>query len=133
MCVRVAIAGRQGGIEKPRGSSTAHGRAKGLEESVAGPSGGGGRERDILEHRGQGQVLTVFITSNQIPLHVYAVFCHNNYYILFFPLHVHCIHLARGMLRMRIPNIIYMSYLILDIHWNCCAQNTLYTFNVSIP
>ena len=41
-------------------------------------------------------MLTVFITSNQIPLHVYAVFCQ---------LHVHCIHLARGMMRMRIPSI----------------------------
>ena len=46
-------------------------------------------------------MLTVFITSNQIPLHVHAVFCHNNYYIT---LHVHCIHLARGMMRMRIPS-----------------------------
>ena len=34
------------------------------------------------------------ITSNQIPLHVHAVFCHNNYYIIVFPLHdtVHCIY-----------------------------------------
>ena len=54
-------------------------------------------------------MLTVFITSNQIPLH--AVFCHNNYYIIIvFPLHiimyvhVHCIQLARGMMRMRIPS-----------------------------
>ena len=44
-------------------------------------------------------MLTVFITSNQIPLHVHAVFCQ---------LHVHCIHLARGMMRMRIPS----SYMI---------------------
>ena len=36
------------GIEKPRGSGTARGRAKGLEENEAGPSGGGGRERGIL-------------------------------------------------------------------------------------
>ena len=41
-------------------------------------------------------MLPVFITSNQIPLHVHAVFCQ---------LHVHCIHLARGMMRMRIPSI----------------------------
>ena len=40
-------------------------------------------------------MLSVFITSNQIPLHVHAVFCQ---------LHVHCIHLARGMMRMRIPS-----------------------------
>ena len=40
-------------------------------------------------------MLPVFITSNQIPLHVHAVFCQ---------LHVHCIHLARGMMRMRIPS-----------------------------
>ena len=60
-------------------------------------------------------MLTVFITSNQIHLHVYAVFCHNNYYIFFFfPLHVHCtIHLARGMLRIRIPSIIKL-YVLLD-------------------
>ena len=36
-------------------------------------------------------MLTVFIRSNQIPLHVHAVFYHNNYYIIVFPLHVHCI------------------------------------------
>ena len=40
-------------------------------------------------------MLPVFITSNQIPLHVHAVFCQ---------LHVHCIHLARGMMRMHIPS-----------------------------
>ena len=79
-------------------------------------------------------MLTVFITSNQIPLHVHTVFCHN------ISLHVHCIidtidyvtgivgyvvysiyhrarcnvvysiyyciHLARGMMRMRIPSLI---------------------------
>ena len=49
-------------------------------------------------------MLTVFITSNKIPLHVHAVFCHNNYHIIVFPLRVHCIHLARGMMRMRIPS-----------------------------
>ena len=41
-------------------------------------------------------MLTVFITSNQIPLYVHAVFCHNNYYIIVFPLHVHCIHLREA-------------------------------------
>ena len=56
-------------------------------------------------------MLTVFIASNQIPLHVHAVFCHNNnyYYIIVFPLHVHCIHLARGMMRMRIPSNYYTN------------------------
>ena len=48
-------------------------------------------------------MLTVFFTSNQIPVHVYAVFCRKNI-IIYFPLHVHGIHLARGMLRMRIPS-----------------------------
>ena len=38
----------------PRGSRTAPGRAKGLEENGAGPSGGGGGERGIFKHRGQG-------------------------------------------------------------------------------
>ena len=33
------------------------GRAEGLEENGAGPSGGGGGERGILHHRGQGQAL----------------------------------------------------------------------------
>ena len=37
-----------------RGSWTAPGRAKGLEENGAGPSGGGGGERGIFKHRGQG-------------------------------------------------------------------------------
>ena len=54
-------------------------------------------------------MLTVFITSNQIPSDVHAVFCHNNYFILLFQLHVHCIHLARGMMRMRIPSIIILN------------------------
>ena len=45
-------------------------------------------------------MLTVFITSNQISLHVHAVFCQ---------LHVHCIHLAQGMMRMRIPSIYLCS------------------------
>ena len=37
----------------PRGSRTAPVRAKGLEE----PSGGGGGERDIFKHRGQGHCI----------------------------------------------------------------------------
>ena len=40
----------------PRGSRTAPGRAKGLEENGAGPSGGGGGERGIFKLRGQGQL-----------------------------------------------------------------------------
>ena len=45
----------------PRGSRTAPGRAKGLEENGAGPSGGGGGgERGIFKHRGQGQALWAF-------------------------------------------------------------------------
>ena len=47
-------------------------------------------------------MLPVFITSNQIPLHVHAVFCQ---------LHVHCIHLARGMMRMRIPSTLIIRVL----------------------
>ena len=45
-----------------RGSktSTAPGRAKGLEENGAGPSGGGGGERGIFKHRGQGQARWAF-------------------------------------------------------------------------
>ena len=51
-------------------------------------------------------MLPVFITSNQIPLHVHAVFCQ---------LHVYCIHLARGMMRMRIPsNIIIPDSVMLE-------------------
>ena len=41
----------------PRGSGTAPGRAKGLEENGAGPSGGGGGE---FKHRGQGQARWAF-------------------------------------------------------------------------
>ena len=99
--IRVALARSRSAL--PRGSRTALGRAKGLEENGAGPSGGGG---GIFKHTGQGQarwafkawgsggngiyraqlpslfyctshMVTVFITSNQIPLHVHAVFCHN--------------------------------------------------------
>ena len=43
-----------------RGSRTAPGRAKGLEENGAGPSGGGGGERGIFKHRGQGQAHWAF-------------------------------------------------------------------------
>ena len=39
---------------------TAPGRAKGLEENGAGPSGGGGGERGIFKHRGQGQARWAF-------------------------------------------------------------------------
>ena len=38
----------------PRGSRTAPGRAKGLENGT-GPSGGGGGERGVFKHRGQSQ------------------------------------------------------------------------------
>ena len=44
----------------PRGSRTAPGRAKGLEENGAGPSGGGEGERGIFKHRGQGQARWAF-------------------------------------------------------------------------
>ena len=44
----------------PRGSRTAPGRAKGLEENGAGPPGGGGGERGIFKHSGQGQARWVF-------------------------------------------------------------------------
>ena len=45
----------------PRGSRTAPGRAKGLEENGAGPSGGGGGECSIFKHRGQGQARWAFM------------------------------------------------------------------------
>ena len=45
----------------PRGSRTAPGRAKGVEKNGAGPSGGGGGgERGIFKHRGQGQARWAF-------------------------------------------------------------------------
>ena len=50
-------------------------------------------------------MLNVFITSNQIPLHVHAVFSHN---ILFY-MYIHCMHLARGMMRMRTPSNYYYT------------------------
>ena len=57
VCVRMA---QLAVIEKRRGSRTAPGRAKGLEENGAGPSGGGGGERGIFKHRGQGQARWAF-------------------------------------------------------------------------
>ena len=48
-------------------------------------------------------MLTVFITSNQIPLHVQC-------FAIILSLHVHCIHLARGMMRMRIPSNIILPH-----------------------
>ena len=64
MCVRMAlswplerVAGSRSAL--PRGSRTAPGRAKGLEENGAEPSGGGG-ERGIFKHRGQGQARCAF-------------------------------------------------------------------------
>ena len=56
-------AGRRSEIEKPRGSRTAPGRAKGLEESRAGPSGGGGRERERLRSSLSGLVTVHYLTS----------------------------------------------------------------------
>ena len=66
MCVRMALSwpavGARSRIRSdlPRGSRTAPGRAKGLEEKGAGPSGGGGGERSIFKHRGQGQARWAF-------------------------------------------------------------------------
>ena len=54
MCIRIAL-----GWPSER-SRTAPGRAKGLEENGAGPSGGGGGERGIFKHRGQGQARWAF-------------------------------------------------------------------------
>ena len=48
-----------GARSRSAGSTTAPGRAKGLEENGAGPSGGGG-ERGIFKHRGQGQARWAF-------------------------------------------------------------------------
>ena len=56
----LAVVARSRSALLPRGSRTAPGRAKGLEENGAGPSGGGGRERDIFKHRGQGQARWAF-------------------------------------------------------------------------
>ena len=56
-----ARAGRRSEIEKhKRRCRTAPGRAKGLEENGAGPTGGGGGERGIFKHRGQGQARWAF-------------------------------------------------------------------------
>ena len=61
VCVRMALAvGARSRRALPRGSRTAPGRAKGLEENGAGPSGGGGGERGIFKHRGQGQARWAF-------------------------------------------------------------------------
>ena len=48
------------GVRRGSRSRTAPGRAKGLEENGAGPSGGGGGERGIFKHRGQGQARWTF-------------------------------------------------------------------------
>ena len=37
------------------------------------------KQASCLTNSCTSHLLTVFITSNQIPLHVHAVFCHNNY------------------------------------------------------
>ena len=59
MCVRKALSWPSDrGVR--RGPRTAPGRAKGLEENGAGPSGGGGGERGIFKHRGQGQAHWAF-------------------------------------------------------------------------
>ena len=65
MCVRMALSWPSERVERsrsalPRGSRTAPGRAKGLEEKGAGPSGGGGGERGIFKHRGQDQARWAF-------------------------------------------------------------------------
>ena len=64
VCVRThgAELASRSEIEKRRGSRTAPGtgRAKGLEENGAGPSGGGGGEHGIFKHRGQGQARWAF-------------------------------------------------------------------------
>ena len=52
---RVRTQGAELAVGVRRGSGTAPGRAKGLEENGAGPSGGGRGERGIFKHRGQGQ------------------------------------------------------------------------------
>ena len=59
VCVRMALSWQS---EQRRRSRTASGtgRAKGLEENGAGPSGGGGGERGIFKHRGQGQAHWAF-------------------------------------------------------------------------
>ena len=57
---RVRTQGAELAVGVRRGSRTAPGRAKGLEENGAGPSGGGGGERGIFKHRGQGQARWAF-------------------------------------------------------------------------
>ena len=117
-----ALAGRRRSeIEKPRGPRTAPDRAKGLEEDGAGeeesvvfsnikvrvkragPSGLGDLDRtaylstwqrlkqaSCLTNSCTSHMLTVF---NQIPLHVHAVFCYNNYYNYCFS--ITCIYIWR--------------------------------------
>ena len=58
VCVRMVLSWPSERVARsrsalPRGSRTALGRAKGLEEDGAGPSGGGG-ERGIFKHRALG-------------------------------------------------------------------------------
>ena len=62
VCVRKALSwpSDTGSRGVRRGSRTAPGRAKGLEENGAGSSGGGGGERGIFKHRGQGQARWAF-------------------------------------------------------------------------
>ena len=52
---RVRTQGAELAVGVRRGSRTAPGRAKGLEENGAGPSGGGCLHCGIFKHRGQGQ------------------------------------------------------------------------------
>ena len=62
MCVRMARRWPAVGVRSRilGVSGTAPGRAKGLEESRAGPSGGGGGERGIFKRRSQGQARLAF-------------------------------------------------------------------------
>ena len=62
-------------------------------------------------------MLTVFTTSNEIPLYVHAVFGRNNNDFI---LHVHCIHLVRGMMRKRTPSII-----IIHVGWSDCTDDCI--------
>ena len=62
MCVRMARRWPAIGVRSRilEVSGTAPGRAKGLEENGAGPSGGGGGERGIFKRRSQGQARWAF-------------------------------------------------------------------------
>ena len=58
VCVRMALSWPS---ERDReATAPGTGRAKGLEEKGAGPSGGGGGERGIFKHRGMGQARWAF-------------------------------------------------------------------------